>query len=237
RVAVAGKKVTREVRTFGTTTGELSALLAWLTEMQCSHVAMEATGVYWRPVWHILSEGDFEMVLANAAHIKNVPGRKTDVNDATWIADLLAHGLIPGSFVPEALIQEHPALPRTRRKLVREKSGHVQRIHKTLEDANLKIASVVSDVVGVSGRASLEALIAGEIDPEKLADLTRGRLKSSRATIVESLRGRVTANHRLLLKLHLEHIKAIDQTVVTVDKEVDALLEPFLAAAKRLSTM
>src|SRR5262249_45929503 len=208
---MAGAKVERECRTFATTTAGLRALLAWLTEARCSHVAMEATGVYWKPVWNILSDGEFELILANAAHIKNVPGRKTDVNDATWIADLLAHGLIRGSFVPEASIQELRALTRTRKQFVREKVAHVQRIQKTLEDANLKIASVASAVVGVSGRAILEALIAGEIDPEKLADVTRGRLKSSRATIVESLRGRVTANHRFLLKLHFGQVKAIDE--------------------------
>jgi transposase len=234
RIASDGA-VRQEVRTFGTMTTALEELAEWLRVEGCTHAAMEATGVYWKPVWHVL-EDTLELVLANAMHIKNVPGRKTDVNDATWIADLLAHGLIRSSFVPEASIQELRALTRTRKQFVREKAGHVQRLQKTLEDANLKIASVAADIMGASGRAILEALIAGETNPEKLADLTRGRLKASRATIVESLRGRVTANHRLLLKLHLDHIKAIDQTLVTVDKEVDALLEPFLAAAKRLST-
>jgi transposase len=235
RIASDGA-VKHEVRTFGTTTTPLEELAAWLRAEGCTHAAMEATGIYWKPVWHALEDG-VELVLANAAHIKNVPGRKTDVNDATWIADLLAHGLIRGSFVPEASIQELRALTRTRKQLVREKVAHVQRIQKTLEDANLKIASVVSDVVGVSGRAILEALIAGEIDPEKLADVTRGRLKSSRAKIVESLRGRVTANHRFLLKLHLGQVKAIDDVIATIDKEVDALIEPFRAAVERLSTM
>jgi transposase len=176
-------------------------------------------------------------VLANAAHIKNVPGRKTDVNDATWIADLLAHGLIRGSFVPEASIQELRALTRTRKQFVREKVGHVQRIQKTLEDANIKIASVVSDIMGKSGRAILEALIAGETNPDNLADRAGGRLKASRTTIVESLRGRVTANHRLLLKLHFNQVKAIEDVIATIDKEVDALIDPFRAAAKRLTTM
>src|SRR5262249_15781254 len=153
-----------------------------------------ATGVYWKPVWHIL-EGSFELVLANAMHIKNVPGRKTDVNDATWIAELLAHGLIRGSFVPETAIQELRTLTRTRKQLVREKAQHVQRIQKTLEDANVKIASVIADVMGKSGRAILTALVEGEADPQKLVDLTHGRLKASRATLVEALRGRVTRNH------------------------------------------
>src|SRR5580692_5923513 len=203
RIASDGA-VRQEVRTFGTMTTALEELAEWLRVEGCTHAAMEATGVYWKPVWHVLED---------------------------------THGLIRSSFVPEASIQELRALTRTRKQFVREKAGHVQRLQKTLEDANLKIASVAADIMGASGRAILEAHIAGETNPEKLADLTRGRLKASRATIVESLRGRVTANHRLLLKLHLDHIKAIDQTLVTVDKEVDALLEPFLAAAKRLSTM
>src|SRR6202789_126137 len=187
---MSGGKVERECRTSETTTRGLLDLLAWLTASDCTHVAMEATGVYWKPVWNILSDGVFELVLANAAHIKNVPGRKTDVNDATWIADLLAHGLIRGSFVPEASVQELRALTRTRKQFIREKVGHVQRIQKTLEDANLKIASVASDIMGVSGRAIVEALITGETNPDKLADRACGRLKASRATIVESLRGR-----------------------------------------------
>jgi transposase len=235
RIASDGA-VRQEVRTFGTMTRPLEELAAWLRAEGCTHAAMEATGVYWKPVWHALEE-EFELVLANAAHIKNVPGRKTDVNDATWIADLLAHGLIRGSFVPEASIQELRALTRTRKQFVREKVGHVQRIQKTLEDANIKIASVVSDIMGVSGRAIVEALIAGETNPDKLVDRASGRLKASRATLVESLRGRVTANHRLVLKLHFNQVKAIEEVIATIDKEVDTLIEPFRAAAKRLTTM
>jgi len=232
----SGNAVRHEVRTFGTATTPLEGLAAWLRAEGCTHAAMEATGVYWKPVWHALEDA-LELVLANAAHIKNVPGRKTDVNDATWIADLLAHGLIRGSFVPEASIQELRALTRTRKQFVREKVSHVQRLQKTLEDANLKIASVATDIMGVSGRAIVEALIAGETNPDKLADLTRGRLKASRATLVESLRGRVTANHRFLLKLHFEQVKVIEQAIASVDKEVDALIEPFRAAAEHLTTI
>jgi transposase len=137
----------REVRTFKTTTKELLALSDWLASEGCTHVAMEATGVYWKPVWHVLSDGDFPLVLANAAHVKSVTGRKTDVNDATWLADLLAHGLIRGSFVPDEQTQEMRTLLRTRKQLVRECSRHVQRLQKTLEDANIKLDSVVSDVM------------------------------------------------------------------------------------------
>lgn len=163
----------REVRTFGTTTRDLIALADWLESRGCTHVAMEATGIYWKPVWHVL-EGRFELVLANAQHIRNVPGRKTDVNDATWIADLLAHGLIRSSFVPPARIQDLRDLTRTRKQIVREISQHTLRIQKTLEDANLKVASVLSNVIGTSGRAMLSAIIAGEDDPERLADLAVG---------------------------------------------------------------
>jgi len=154
-------KVEREVRTFGTTTRELLALAEWLAAAGCRHVAMEATGVYWKPVWHILSDGDFELVLANARHVKNVPGRKSDVSDAVWLADLLAHGLIRASFVPDGATQELRALLRTRKQLVRERTRHVQRIQKTLEDANIKLDSAISDVMGRRGRAMIEGLIAG----------------------------------------------------------------------------
>src|SRR5215510_10350121 len=164
-------KIVKEARTFSTTTADLMALSEWLTENQCTHIAMEATGVYWKPVWHILDDGEFELVLANAAHIKNVPGRKSDVNDAMWLAELLAHGLIRASFVPNTQTQEMRTLLRTRKQLVREQSSHVLRVQKTLEDANIKLDSVLSDVMGKSGRAMLEALIAGETNPTKLASL------------------------------------------------------------------
>jgi transposase len=156
-----------EVRSFATTTSALLDLKDWLVSHAVTHVAMEATGVYWKPVWHLL-EDDFELILANAQHIRNVPGRKSDVNDATWIADLLAHGLIRSSFVPPAPIQELRDLTRTRKQLVREISQHSSRIQKVLEDANLKLGSVLSDILGKSGRAILQALIAGPSDPEKL---------------------------------------------------------------------
>src|SRR4051794_353972 len=222
----SGDKVSREVRTFGTTTSGLLALLAWLTEMECTHVALEATGIYWRPVWNILSDGAFELVLANAAHIKNVPGRKTDVNDATWIADLLAYGLIRSSFVPEPEIQELRSLLRTRKQLVREQTSHVQRVQKTLEDANIKLDCVITDILGVSGRAMIEALIAGETDPGTLAELADRRLKASR----EALRGRVTDHHRFLLRLHLGQIDALTAAAERVDRQVDAVIARMDAA-------
>jgi transposase len=172
-------KVKRECRTFETTTAGLEALLNWLTESGCTQVAMEATGVYWKPVWNILGDGAFELMVANAAHIKNVPGRKSDVNDATWIADLVACGLIKASFVPEQEIQELRSLLRARKQLTREQTGHVQRIQKTLEEANIKLDSVISDIVGVSGRRMIEAMIEGVRNPHTLAKLADRRLKAS----------------------------------------------------------
>src|SRR6202163_3473359 len=168
----------REVRTFKTTTKALLELSEWLASEGCTHIAMEATGVYWKPVWHILCDGEFELLLANAAHVKNVPGRKTDVNDATWLADLMAHGLIRPSFVPDEPTQQMRDLLRTRKQFVRERTGHTQRIQKTLEDANIKLDSVISNIVGISGRRMIEALIDGQAAPEALAALAHGRLQA-----------------------------------------------------------
>ncbi len=168
RLAADGK-VAREVRTFATTTAGLLELAEWLAESGCTHVVMEATGVYWKPVWHILAEGGFALVLANAAQVRNVPGRKTDVNDATWLAELLAHGLVRASFVPDGPTAELRSLLRTRKQLAREKASHTLRLQKTLEDANVKLDGVVADLLGKSGRAMLEALVAGESDPAALA--------------------------------------------------------------------
>ena len=229
--------VEREVRTVKTTTKALLDLSDWLASEGCTHIVMEATGVYWKPVWHILGDGDFELVLANAAHVKNVPGRKTNVNDATWLADLLAHGLVRGSFVPDAQTQEMRGLLRTRKQLVRERTSHVQRLQKTLEDANIKLNSVISDVVGQSGRAMIEALIAGETDPDKLAALAHRRIRASAAELREALRGRVTKHHRFLLRLHLQQINVLDTAIAEIDREVDANVEPFRAAITILTTI
>ncbi len=198
---------------------------------------MEATGVYWKPVWHILSDGEFELVLANAAHVKNVPGRKTDVNDATWLADLMAHGLIRPSFVPDEPTQQMRDLLRTRKQFVRERTGHTQRIQKTLEDANIKLDSVISDIVGISGRRMIEALIAGRTAPQALAALADGRLKATPAELEASLRGRVTAHHRFMLRLHLDQLDALDGAIGRIDKEVDSNVEPFRVAIEMLKTI
>jgi len=229
--------VKREVRSFKTTTKGLLALSEWLSVEGCTHIVMEATGVYWKPVWHILSDGEFELVLANAAHVKNVPGRKTDVNDATWLAELLAHGLVRGSFVPDEQTQEMRTLLRTRKQLVRERSRHIQRLQKTLEDAGIKLDSVISDIMGLSGRRMIEALIAGETDPEALAALAHRRIKATPAELEAALRGRVTRHHRFLLRLHLQQIDAIDAAIGEIDPEVDALVEPFQTTVQLLTTI
>jgi transposase len=232
----SGTQVTYEHCTVPTTTRGLLELDGWLTGHGCTHVAMEATGVYWKPVWHVLEE-HFTLVLANAMHIRNVPGRKSDMNDATWIADLLAHGLIRSSFVPPAPIQELRDLTRTRRQLVHEIARHVLRIQKTLEDANLKLTQVISDIVGVSGRAILNALIAGETDPDRLVDLTRGRLKATRAELRDALHGRVTDHHRFMIHLHLAQIDALETAVAAIEARIGDALGPFRAAVSLLTTM
>ena len=228
--------VHREVRTFQTTTRGLLALAEWLAAHACTHVAMEATGVYWKPVWHVL-EGQFELVLANAQHIRNVPGRKTDINDANWIADLLAHGLIRSSFVPPASVQALRDLTRTRKQLVREIAQHTLRIQKILEDANIKLASVLSNILGTSGRAMLAAILAGEDDPERLAALAVGTARRKHPALVEALRGRVTSHHRTLLRLHVDLIAALETALQEVDAAVGKTLTPIAAHAKRLTTM
>jgi transposase len=233
---VHGKGIERFVETFGTTTAELERLARWLAGHGVTHAAMEATGVYWKPVWAVLAEA-FELVLANAMHVKNVPGRKTDVNDATWLADLLAHGLIRASFVPPMAIQALRDLTRTRKQLTREKASHVARIDKLLQAANLKLGSVLSDIMGDSGRAILDALAAGESDPERLADRVRTRIRASRARVVEALHGRPSDHQRLLLRIHLAQIDAIDAAVAEIDAELGDRLEPFREAAARLATI
>ena len=235
RVAIP-EPLQRQVRTFETTTAGLLELLDWLESYGVQQVAMEATGVYWKPVWHVL-EGHFELVLANAAHVKNVPGRKTDVNDATWLADLLAHGLIRASFVPPQPVQELRTLTRTRKQFVRERAAHIQRIEKVLEDANIKITSKISDITGKSGRAVLQAIIDGQTDPQRLLACVTNRIKATREELLAALHGKIRAHHRFMLKLHLQHIDALDQAIAALEQEVGDGLEPFRAAARLLSTM
>jgi len=231
---VVGGQATHEVRTFGTSTRELRVMADWLSGLGCTHVAMESTGVYWKPVWHVL-EGRFDLVLANAMYIRNIPGRKSDVKDAVWIADLLAHGLLRGSFVPPEKIQDLRDLTRTRKQLTREITRHTQRIQKTLEDANVKLTEVISSVLGTSGRAILRALIAGESDPGKLVDLTEGRLKAPREKLMDALQGRITEHHRFMLKLHLDQVENLERAVRELEARADQ--GSFRAATELLTTI
>jgi len=228
---MAGRRPTRECRTFATTTQGLLELLGWLTASRVTHVAMEATGVYWTPVWKILSEGDFTLIVANAAHIKQVPGRKTDINDAMWIADLLACELLKASFVPPEEIQELRSLMRTRKQLVREQTRHVQRLEKTLEEANIKLGTVLSDLMGASGRRMIEAMIAGECDPHRLAGLAERTIKASHKALYDALHGRLREQHHFLLQLHLQQWDAIDAAIRRIDQRVAEQIERMDAEA------
>lgn len=214
----------QEVRTFGTTTPDLQELRAWLREWGCTHVAMESTGEYWRPIWNVL-EGHFELLLVNARHIKAVPGRKTDVKDAEWLADLLRHGLVRGSFVPARDQRELRALTRQRDNLVRERARVVNRLHKVLEDANIKLTAVATDVTGVSGREILAALIGGVGDPALLAELAHGRLRNKRAELEKALTGAVREHHRFLLITHLTHLDFLDEQIERFNGEIAARIQ------------
>lgn len=233
---VSGRKVLRTSARFATTTRGLLALAEWLTAQQCEKVALEATGVYWKPVWHML-EAQFTLVLANPGHVRAIPGRKSDMNDAAWLADLVAHGLVRGSFVPPPAIQELRDLTRTRKQLVRQIAQHSLRLQKTLEDANLKIASFVSDLLGVSGRAILRGLIEGETTPQRLLARTTGLLRADPEQLHAALEGHVRDHHRFLLRLHLTQIEGIEEGLQAVDARLEILLRPFQAVVERLSTV
>ncbi len=214
------------VRTFGTMSDDLARLKAWLEEGQVTHVALESTGVYWKPIFNILEDG-IEVILVNAKHIKQVPGRKTDVKDAQWIAELLQHGLLKASFIPERAQRELREFVRYRIHLVDERAREVNRVQKVLEDANLKLGSVATDVLGVSGRAMIEGIIAGQEDPAVLAQLAKARMRPKIAELQRALSGRVWDSHRLLLQLHLEHIDDLDAKIARLDEEIEQRLPRF----------
>ena len=227
--------LTQECRSYRTTTQSLVELCAWLHSHGVTHVVMEATGSYWKAVWRML-EGRFELMLANPVQVKNLPGRKSDVNDATWMADLLAHGLIRGSFVPATEIGALRELTRTRKQLVRELARHTLRIQKILDVANLKLTGTISQILGVTGRAILKALIAGETDPERLADLAHPRVQVSRQRLVESLHGRLTEQQRRLLELHITLIDTLQASIDQLDREIAKAVSPFRQDVERLKT-
>jgi transposase len=226
----------KEKKRFGTFTADLLALADWLRSRGVTHIAMESTGVYWKPVWNLL-EGQFEVLLVNAQHIKAVPGRKTDQKDSEWIADLLQHGLLRGSFVPPRPTRELRDLTRYRVSLAQEVNRIANRIQKLLEDANIKLASVATDTLGASGRAMLEALLAGEEDSTQLAELSKGLLRNKIPELRLALEGRMTEHHRFLLRQLYDHLRFTESKRVEIEKEIERRLRPFQDAVARLCTI
>ena len=227
----------QEVRTFPTFTSGLEALAGWLVGEGVTRVVMEATGQYWKPVWYVLEERGFELLLVNARHVKILPGRKTDIADAAWLAELLECGLLRGSFVPPPQIRELRDLTRYRKRLIQAHSAECQRVQQTLEDAGIKLDSVAADVLGVSGRAMLAALVGGERDPEVLAELAQGRLRNKLPQLRQALRGRFSDHHALLVRLALGHLEHLEGAIATLDTEVDRVIGPFARARDQLDTI
>jgi transposase len=231
-----GAAQSKAIRTFGTTTGDLTRLRTWLLAAGCTHVAMEATGSFWKPVYNIL-DGHCTLLVVNAAHIKQVPGRKTDAADAEWIATLLQHGLLRASFIPSREQRELRDLTRTRTSLIDERAAAVNRIQKVLEDANIKVAGGATDIMGKSGRDILAALLEGTADAATMAQLARGKLRRKREALERALDGRMSAHHRLLIALHLEHIDLLDEQIARLSAEIAARLRPYEALLVRLETI
>jgi transposase len=226
----------RETRTFGTVTAELLKLREWLSECEVTHVAMESTGVFWKPIYNLL-EDSFSLLLVNAQHVKALPGRKTDVKDAEWIADLLRHGLVRGSFVPDRKQREVRELARYRRTLIEERAREVNRIQKVLEGANIKLSSVASDIVGVSGKMMLQAMISGVEDPKALAEMAKGTLRRKKASLEEALQGVVSEEQKTLLKIQIDHLDFLDKQIAQLDAEINNRMQPLEDAIERLDTI
>jgi transposase len=227
----------QEVRTYPTFTASLEALADWLQAEGVTQVVMEATGQYWKPCWYVLAERGLELLLVNARHVKILPGRKTDVGDAAWLCELLECGLLRGSFVPPPQIRELRDLVRYRKRLIQAHGAECQRIQKTLEDAGIKLDSVAADVLGVSGRAMLKALVAGERDPQVLAELAKGKLRKQLPQLRQALRGRFGEHHALLVGLALGHLEHLEAAIARLDARVDEVIAPFAAARDRLDTI
>jgi transposase len=226
----------REIRKFGTMTEDLLALLDWLQQAGCTHVAMESTGVYWKPIYNIL-EGQLEVVVVNAQHLKGVPGRKTDVLDAEWLAECFQLGLLKASFIPPAPVRELRDLTRYRTSLTRERARTANRLQKVLEDANIKLAGVVTDIQGVSAWAILQAIVEGNTDPEAMADLAKGLLRKKRPQLVSALSGRVKPHHRFLIAEHLSQIEYLEEAIQRISTEVGERLRPFELQVTRLDSI
>jgi transposase len=225
-----GREPQRETRTFATMTDDLLALSDWLTHQGVTHVAMESTGEFWKPVYNLL-EGSFTLLLVNAAHVTNVPGRKTDVGDAAWLADLLRHGLVRASFIPPLAQRDLRDLTRQRTNLVQERAQVVNHLQKVLEWANLKLAAVASDVTGVSARAMLRALVEGQTNPTLLAELAKGPLRRKRADLARALTGRVRAHHQFLLAQHLTHLDFLEEQIACFDEQIRTHLATALGSS------
>jgi transposase len=236
-VTAATGRTSKEVRTFRTMTADLEALSAWLREAQVEQVVLESTGVYWWPVFNILEEQGLSVVLVNAQHVKSLPGRKTDVRDSEWLADLLRHGLVQASFIPPAAIRQLRELTRYRKAQVQQRTAEVNRLQKVLESANIKLAAVASDVLGVSGRQMLRALAQGEEDAGVLAELAQGRLRHKLEALQQALVGRVKPHHRLLIQTIMAHILFLEQAVEALDAEVASAVAPFAAPLQLLRTI
>lgn len=226
-VAAVQTPDSQETRTFGTMTRELGALAAWLTEQGVTQVGMEATGVWWMPIYNVLEEHPFDLLVVNPQHMKAVPGRKTDVTDAEWICDLVRHGLVQPSFVPSKEQRERRELVRYRKALVRERADAVNRLQKTLEGANIKLGMVATDILGASGRQILTALIEGRDDPATLARMAKGRLRTKQEDLTQALTGRITAHQRFLLREQLAHIEELEARIARLSQELDERLRPF----------
>ncbi len=233
-VVVPGRS---EARTFGTTTRDLLTLLEWLEALQITHVAMESTGVYWKPLYNLLETTGMTVYVVNAAHMKAVPGRKTDVQDAEWICDLMRHGLLKASLIPSRPQRELRELVRYRISLVSERTAEANRIQKVLEGGNIKLGSVVSDILGKSGRAMLEALAAGQRSPEDIAALADVRVRATREEVADALRGRLTPHQHLMLRLQLDHVRYLDEQIEAVETEVTTRLAPFAVQMTQLDTI
>jgi len=236
-ITTAAGEVQRRVRTFGTMTADLLALDDWLTSLDVTQIAMESTGVYWRPVFTLLEADERTITLVNAQHLKAVPGRKTDVKDSEWLADLLRHGLVKASFIPPAPIRALRELTRCRKRLVQQRAHETNRLHKLLEGMNVKLAAVASNILGKSGRAMLDALLAGETDPETLADLAVGQLRKKRESLAQALNGRLLPHHRVLLGQVLAHLDFLDGQVTQLGEAIADQLAPFAEAEALVTTI
>jgi transposase len=235
-IGAAGKTPSKTIKTFSTMTQDLLACRQWLVSEGCTHAVLESTGVYWKPLFNVLEEV-IEVVLANARHIKNVPGRKTDVKDCEWLAQLLRHGLVRGSFIPPKPIRQLRDLTRYRQKLVQQRSSEINRLQKFLEDANIKLSAVVSDINGVSAQEMIGHLIADDMDPQQMAELAKGRLRNKLPELEKALEGYLSDHQRLLLKVSLQMIGSFDEAIAKLSQEIDVQMKPFESTAERLQTL